>query len=78
MYNIPENYTGNPQSVDMAASSVMKRVYFKMTLGLLVTAFVSLFCSSSMGFLNLMAQHNWMMWVFFGIELLIVIGISGA
>lgn len=59
-------------------SAIMKRVYLEMTLGLLVTAFVAYFCASSPAFLNLLAQHSWMMWGLFIAELAIVIGVSGA
>ncbi len=81
MYNTtPQGYPGQgmPDSVDMAASSVMKRVYFKMTMGLLVTAFVSLFCAGSAAYINFMLSNSWFMWVLFGAEFLIVIGLSGA
>lgn len=64
--------------VDNAVSQVMKRVYVKMFLGLLVTALVSLWGASSYGFLSFMATHTWAMWALLGVELLIVLGISGA
>lgn len=36
------NYHNSPQQTIETTTSVMKRVYFKMFLGLLVTAFISL------------------------------------
>lgn len=44
-------------------SSAMKRVYFKMTLALVVTALTALWASSSYGYLSFIASHTWMMWV---------------
>lgn len=78
--NTPQGYPGQgmPSSVDTAASSVMKRVYLKMTLGLLVTAFVSMFCAGSAAYLQFMFSNSWFMWVLFGAEFLIVIGMTGA
>lgn len=57
-------------------SQIMKRVYVNMTLALLVTAFVAMFCSNSIGFLNWFAQNSWMMWVLIIAEFGIVIGVS--
>lgn len=64
------------QSLEAHVSRVMKSVYFKMTLALVVTAFVSLFCSSSMSYLYWIAQHSWAMWVLVIAEFGIVIGVS--
>lgn len=66
------------QSLDQHVSAVMKRVYIKMTLALVVTAFVSLFCAQSYGYLSFMATHSWAMWVLMLVEIGIVIGVSGA
>ena len=43
---------GNP------VSQVMKRVYLKMFLGMLVTAFVSMWGASSAAYLNFMFSHS--------------------
>jgi len=64
--------------VDRVATGAMKLVYLKMTVGLLVTAFVSLWCAGSMAYLSFMATNLWFMWVLFGAELLIVLGLGGA
>lgn len=66
------------QSVDQHVSAVMKRVYVKMTLALIVTAFVSLFCANSFAYLNFMVANRWAMWVLLIAEVGIVIGVSGA
>ena len=49
-------------------SSAMKRVYFKMTLALVVTALTALWASSSYGYLSFIASHTWMMWVLIAAE----------
>lgn len=59
-------------------SATMKRVYFKMTLGLLVTAFVSLWCSESQTYWAFMGAHSWLMWFLLIAEIGIVIAITGA
>lgn len=60
-----------------AMPSVMRRVYLNMTLGLIVTALVSLFCASK-GFLYYMYTHSWVMWALIIAEFALVIGINGA
>lgn len=61
MYNTPPPYNGTPQAIT-TASSVMKRVYVKMTLGLLITAFISMFCAGSMSYMQFMATNSWFYW----------------
>lgn len=73
-YSIPQF----EQSLAQRVSAVMKRVYFKMTLALLVTAFVSMWAASSEMFLTFIVNNSWSMWVILGIEVLLVISISGA
>lgn len=69
-------YTGAAQVV-ATTSSVMKRVYLKMTLGLLVTAFISMFCAGSHGYMSFMATNSWFYWALFIAELVLVFTISG-
>ena len=66
------------QSLAQRVSTVMKRVYFKMTLALLVTAFVSMWAAGSEMFLSFIEQNTWAMFALFGVEILLVIAISGA
>lgn len=75
-----DNYssTSFQQSLDQHVSTVMKRVYVKMTMALVVTALVSFFCANSYGYLSFMATHRWAMFVLMIAELGIVIGVSGA
>lgn len=80
-YNNQDYY--NPQSfgvheLEAKVSSVMKRVYVKMFLGLLVTAFVALFCAQTPGVIIFFANNNWAIWALLIVELGIVIGVSGA
>ena len=56
----------------------MKRVYVKMTLVLIVTALVSLFCASSTGYLTFLFNNRWFMWALVIAEFALVFGISGA
>jgi len=80
MTNYPNHYEYEINGIDMpvSVSSVMKSVYFKMCLGLLVTAFVALWCASSATYISFFLNNSWMMWLLFGAEILIVIGVSGA
>lgn len=77
--NFPPPYNAYQEtSVFANVSSVMKRVYVKMFLGLLVTAFVSLFCATSQGVIDFFATNSWSMWVLIFSELGLVIAISAA
>ena len=70
-------YNQQPQYVTGSlVSNVMKRVYLTMTLGLLVTAFTSLFCAGSDSVINFFAANGWAMWVLIFAELGIVFGVS--
>lgn len=69
-------YHASAQQVAATTTSVMKRVYFKMFIGLLVTAFVSLFCSTSLSYMTFMATHSWFYWGLFIAEILLVLGLS--
>ncbi len=75
------NYNSYPPeyvSTDFTArvSSTMKRVYLNMTLALVVTAFVSLWCSNSEAFLSFMIANRWAMWGLMILEVGLVLGIS--
>ena len=51
-------YNQQPQYVTGSlVSNVMKRVYLTMTLGLLITAFTSLFCASSYSVISFFVQN---------------------
>jgi len=65
-------------SLDRRVSAVMKRVYVKMFLGLLVTALVALWCASTPSVITFYASHSWVMWVLCAIELGFVFAITGA
>lgn len=77
-YYQTESYT--PQSLDTKVSAVMKSVYVKMFLGLLVTALVAwgvaATATSDQSFLVYMAQHRWVYWGLAILELGLVMWIS--
>ncbi|MDE5687071.1 MAG: Bax inhibitor-1/YccA family protein [Paramuribaculum sp.] len=77
--NYQNYYQGgyDQRALDTKVSSVMKKVYVKMFLGLLVTAFVSYFCAGSQAVLTFFSQHSALMWVIFLVELGLVFAISG-
>ncbi len=66
----------NGRSLVNTVSSTMKRVYFKMTLALVVTAFTALFCSNSYEYMSFFINNSWFMWVLIIAEFGLVIGIS--
>ena len=74
-YNNP--YNTETRSLSTKVSAVMKRVYFKMTLGLLATAFTAVYCASS-SFINFYITHSWLMWMLIAAEFGIVIGLIGS
>ena len=67
-----------PVSLDARVSAVMKNVYLKMFIGLLVTAFVSMWCASSAAVLSFYAAHQGLIWGVMIAEIVLVIAISGA
>ncbi len=71
-------YEQQARSLDTRVSQVMKRVYFKMFLGLLVTAFVALWCQTSPTVINFFITNSWSMWLLIIAELGLVIGLTGA
>lgn len=76
-YSQYDQYNQPPQYVSGSlVSNVMKRVYLTMTLGLLITAFTSLFCASSYSVISFFVQNSWAMWVLVIAELGIVFGVS--
>ena len=66
----------NGRSLVNTVSSTMKRVYLKMTLALVVTAFTALFCSNSYEYMSFFINNSWFMWVLIIAEFGLVIGIS--
>ncbi len=70
------NYNNQTSAMPMMISAVMKRVYFKMFLGLIVTAFVALLCASNDTMISLLYGNSIAMWVLIILEFGLVIGIS--
>ena len=78
-YYQPEHYAyRSEQSIAQTMGQVMKQVYMKMFLALLVTGFVSMWAASSNAFLSAVFANSWGIWVLMGVEVLLVIAISGA
>ncbi len=71
-------YGTDTRSLATKVSAVMKRVYFKMTLGLLVSAFLAMWCSDSAAYWNFMQTHSWAVWGLLIVEIGLVIAITGA
>ncbi|MDE5686139.1 MAG: Bax inhibitor-1/YccA family protein [Paramuribaculum sp.] len=75
-------YNNLTQPVDSSQSGrltlVMRQVFLKMTLGLIVSALAALFAASSPAVLNLMFAHSAAIWILFLIEIGLVIAISSA
>ena len=65
-------------ALDKQVSQVMKRVYVKMFLALLVTSFVAWIIGTSHQFLYFMVTHSWVYWGLMLAELGMVIAISAA
>ena len=77
-YSQYDQYNQPPQYVSGSlVSNVMKRVYLTMTLGLLITAFTSLFCANSDSVITFFVQNSWAMWVLVIAGFGIVFGVSG-
>lgn len=77
-YYQPQQMYHSEQSIAQTVSAVMKQVYMKMFLALLVTGFVSMWAAGSETFLSMVFANSWGIWVLLGVEVLLVIAISGA
>ncbi len=65
------------QALDNRVSAIMRRVYIKMFLGMLVTALVSWWCYVTPAVIQFFAAHSGMIWGLFIAELVLVFAISG-
>ena len=75
----PEQYAyRSEQSIAQTVSAVMKQVYTKMFLALLVTGFVSMWAADSEILKSMLIDYPWGIWVLMGVEVLLVIAISAA
>lgn len=71
-------YSGDTTALADKVSSAMKRIYFKMTIGLLVTALISLWAANNSAYWGFMQNNSWAMWGLMIGEILLVIAITGA
>ena len=67
----------DPRTLTYTVSGTMKRVYFKMTLGLIVSALAALYCATSTAFMHYYLTHSSLMWVLIIAEFGLVFSISG-
>lgn len=72
-----QSYNNYGSGAIALASDAMKRVYLKMTLGLLVTAFISMLCAGSADYMRFMVSNSWFYWGLFIGEFVLVFAISG-
>lgn len=73
----PGIYSDTP-ALASRVSSIMKRVYFKMFLAMMVSGLTAWLCASSSAVLSLFAGSSWLMWVIFAVELVLVMSISSS
>ena len=69
-------YSGMNNAVIATSSSAMKRVYLKMTLGLIVTALISMWAANSNAYLSFITQNTWSIWALFIVEIGLVFALS--
>ena len=78
-YYQPEQYAyRSEQSIAQTVSAVMKQVYTKMFLALLVTGFVSMWVAGSETLLLTIFGNSYGIWILMGVEVLLVIAITAA
>lgn len=73
-FDMPQ-YGGQDFALANRVSTIMKNVYVRMTLGLLVTAVTAMLAFNE-GFVTFMINHSWIYWGLFIAEFGIVIGVS--
>lgn len=76
-----DQYTNYPAqnsgaTIQSMVAAAMKKVYVKMTIALIITAFISYFCASSPAFQHFSLTNRWFMIVMIVLELGMVFGIS--
>ena len=85
MNNWNNNYVGgfetavqaeNEATLQRYVAGVMRRVYGKMTLGLLLTALTSVFVASNQALLSLLFSSTATIWILFAVEIGLVIYLS--
>ena len=74
-YNTP-GQGGDYAVSESALNTVMRSVFLKMTLGLVVSALVAFFCANPMTVLTFMAEHSSLMFITLLLEVGLVIAIS--
>lgn len=78
MYPPPYNPAVSQQQVAARVSQAMKRVFLKMTLALLVTAFVSMWGATSYTYLSFIGSNRWALFGLIIAEFVILFGVTGS
>lgn len=76
-YDSVQHRSPNGDMLASRVSLIMKRVYFKMFFAMIVSGLTAWFCAS-MGFIQYFSANQWLAWVLFGVEMVLVISISSA
>ena len=76
-YDSSSGCYGQMDAVAQRVSLIMKRVYFKMFLAMIVSGLTAWYMATSVAVMAFFAAHTWMSWVIFGAELILVMSISG-
>lgn len=71
------NYGGGQEALDMRVSQVMRRVYLKMFLALLVTTAAAFVIGGIPNLTYFLATHTWVYWGLLIVELVMVYSIAG-
>ena len=70
------SWNNSSSNIVSTTSAIMKRVYLKMTFGLLVTALISMFCAGSASYMQFMITNSWFYWGLFIAEIVLVMVLS--
>ena len=66
------------EQVSAAFPALMRKVYLWMTLALVITGFTAYIVATSLALLNIVYSSQAVIWILFGVELALVIGITAA
>ena len=66
------------EQVSAAFPALMRKVYLWMTLALVITGFTAYIVATSPALLNIVYSSQAVIWILFGVELALVIGITAA
>jgi hypothetical protein len=75
-----QNVSSRDRELEMSAAfpALMRKVYLWMSMALVITGFTAYLVATNSSLLQLIYGNSYMVWVLFGAELLLVIGLSSA